>query len=109
MITRIVRNLVWDRAGDTCERCGKGLTRQSDHSVHHRKLLSRGGSDHVGNLLLLCGSGTTGCHFAVHAMEVPGYVVPSWDKPELIPFRHWSGRDLYLLPDGTYGEQVWAA
>lgn len=40
-----------------CELCGKPA-----NNAHHRKNRSQGGRDVLSNLLLLCGSGTTGCH-----------------------------------------------
>jgi 5-methylcytosine-specific restriction endonuclease McrA len=109
MIPKPVRSLVWDRAGDCCERCGKGLTRESDHSLHHRVFRSRGGQDTVDNLVLLCGSGTTGCHEQVHKHARGGFNLPSGTNPQMVPIKHWSDRELFLLPDGNYGEEVWAA
>ncbi|MEV7013469.1 HNH endonuclease signature motif containing protein [Streptosporangium sp. NPDC051022] len=49
-------------ARDTvCVRCGALVPRDED-SIHHRIPRGRGGGNAVENLLLLCGSGTTGCH-----------------------------------------------
>lgn len=47
-----------ERALGCCERCG----RCGANNAHHRINRSQGGSDTLSNLLLLCGSGTTGCH-----------------------------------------------
>lgn len=47
-----------ERAHDCCEMCGKYLA----NNAHHRKNRSQGGGDNLANLMLLCGSGTTGCH-----------------------------------------------
>lgn len=57
--------LVRARAGGRCERCGARDSRFM--SLHHRKPRGMGGSrdpriNSPANLLLLCGSGTTGCH-----------------------------------------------
>jgi hypothetical protein len=108
MIPPRVRDLVWERAGEMCEKCGKGLVRGAylNNEIHHRKYLSRGGPDTVDNLVLLC---LQPCHAEIHRENLPGFAVASTDNPQLIPIRHWSGRDLYLLPDGNYGEEVWAA
>ncbi len=38
--------------------CGK----YGANNAHHRRALSQGGHDRLSNLLLLCGSGITGCH-----------------------------------------------
>lgn len=47
-----------ERAHSCCEACGKpGAT-----NAHHRINRSQGGPDTLSNLLLLCGSGTMGCH-----------------------------------------------
>jgi len=46
---------------DACAACGR-----TAGSVHHVIPRSEGGDDVAGNLLLLCGSGTTGCHGALH-------------------------------------------
>jgi hypothetical protein len=118
-IPKPVRQLVWDRAGGLCEKCGLGLIQSANfsYSNHHRLLKSRGGQDTVDNLALLCGSGTTGCHGLVHnplrgnetAPVDEGWIVESGTNPQVVPVRHWSGRRLHLLPDGNYGEQVWVA
>jgi hypothetical protein len=53
-----------------CFRCGKDVT-FSAHSVHHRILGNRK-DNRPSNLITLCGSGTTGCHAAVHGIRSPG-------------------------------------
>lgn len=50
----------------SCVRCGRSLYSTAG-SRHHRKLRSQGGKHRVEVLILLCGSGTTGCHGWVHA------------------------------------------
>ena len=63
-------DLVWDRDKGACARCGKPLFRPNrgvDWSLHHRRPRGMGGTRETwvnlpGNLVLLCGSGTTGCH-----------------------------------------------
>lgn len=113
MIPAKTRDAVWARANDCCERCGQGLTKQSEHSVHHRKLRSRGGKDHVSNLVLLCGTGTTGCHGIVHRFmlnaHADGWLVGSYEDPQFLGIVHWSGELRVLLPDGGYGEVIWEA
>lgn len=44
-----------------CVRCGTAVPRDED-SIHHRIPRGRGGENSAENLLLFCGSGTTGCH-----------------------------------------------
>lgn len=83
-------------------------------SVHHRKLRSQGGRDVVSNLVLLCGSGSSGCHGITHnpprgdekVAIADGWIVESGEDPATIAIVHWSGRLLWLLPDGGYGQEV---
>lgn len=67
--------LVWERDRGRCARCGASIRgeRGQSWSVHHRVPRGSGGAKHVpwmnlaANLLLLCGSGTTGCHGWIEA------------------------------------------
>lgn len=78
------------RERQCCARCGKAI--MVGGSRHHRQFRSRGGSDTVANLVLLCGSGTTGCHGWVHAnvkhARAAGFAVDSWESPEDVPVQH---------------------
>jgi hypothetical protein len=88
---------VWTRAGGCCERCGRGLLRgEGGYSIHHRRLKGSGGdrrpdTHRPGNLLLLCGSGTTECHGVVHHQQTPardeGFIVSRWADPVRIAFK----------------------
>lgn len=86
-----------------CARCGVVIW--SNGSRHHRKLRSRGGADAADNLILACGSGTTGCHGWMHANPAEatllGFIVPSWADPATVPIRHALYGWVLLLPDGT--------
>lgn len=53
-----IRSRLHDRAGGRCEICGL----YGANNAHHRRNKSQGGQDVLSNLMLLCGSGTTGCH-----------------------------------------------
>lgn len=103
--TAEVRDLVWERARGCCERCGRGLERGAGgYSLHHRRLRSAGGSHLPTNLVLLCGSGTTGCHGRMHAnpgwAQKHGWIVPRWEDPAEVPLRlAWHGL-CGLLEDG---------
>lgn len=75
-----------------CLLCGGGIgdLRGVDYSIHHRKLRSQGGDNSLPNLVLLCGSGCTGCHGAVHAKpkwarEFGGWILKSTDDPATYP------------------------
>jgi 5-methylcytosine-specific restriction endonuclease McrA len=87
-----VRTALQERANDCCEICG-----ELANNAHHRKNRSQGGEDLLSNLLLLCGSGTTGCHGWVTAHPAASYVhgwsVRSYDDPRSVPvsghYGHW--------------------
>lgn len=105
-----------------CLRCGGGVA-GTRASRHHR--VRRGpGDDSPPNVILLCGTGTTGCHGRAHhykqeAME-HGWVVPTWAAPADIPvWSYWHsqfapspwimlGADYEAAPAATTpGELLW--
>ena len=99
--------MVDDRDDRRCVRCGRSLYSLSG-SRHHRKLRSqctRVEKHQVQNLILLCGSGTTGCHGYVHAHPETayenGWMVRSWQDQLDVPVRTWHGL-VYLTSDGKY-------
>jgi hypothetical protein len=79
-------------------------------SIHHRKRRSQGGTHTPENLLLLCGTGTTGCHGWVHANVTEsleaGWLVRGSADPALVRVivasEHGSGVTVWLAADGTY-------
>lgn len=103
------RAVVLQRDEFTCVRCGKAIDYPfGDYSIHHRRARGMGGSkrpetDLPANLVLLCGSGTTGCHHAVESDRLrataDGFLVSQWADPELIPVRTYRGKVL-LSNDG---------
>lgn len=67
---------------------------------------ARGVEKHqVQNLILLCGSGTTGCHGFVHMHPTiayeNGWCVKSFQDQLEVPVRTWHGL-VYLTTDGKY-------
>ena len=98
-----VRSAVEGRDGNTCCLCGTPVARDDD-SIHHRIPRGRGGSNTPDNLLLLCGSGTTGCHGHVESHRAEayerGYLVRTghepMNEPVLLHDRTW----VYLTPGG---------
>ena len=82
-----VTDLVDVRDGFRCVRCGISLA-VSAGSRHHR-MRRRDGGHSVAQLILLCGSGTTGCHGYVHAYpanaRANGWILPALRKPPLDP------------------------
>lgn len=102
------------RDGYRCVRCGRSLA-SFPGSRHHRRMRSQSDRTHahdVENLILLCGSGTTGCHGWVHAHPADAYalglLVHSYEDPAETPVDTWFGR-VTPTPDGGYrkagGEQ----
>lgn len=108
VIPRKIRHLVYDRAEQRCERCGAAGS--WTYSVHHRRPRGMGGSKNAAtnspsNLVLLCGSGTSGCHGEVESdrwMAVQdGLIVPQHADPATTPVllaRGWT----VLTDDGCY-------
>lgn len=87
------------RDDGACVRCGAQVTHQPRGvawSIHHRRPRGMGGSrspevNATPNGLVLCGSGTTGCHGWVEAhrdrARQEGLLVPSWRDPADVPVR----------------------
>ena len=106
-VTTRTRSVVKHRAERNgwplCERCGSAL----GTNIHHRRPRGAGGrSDPAtnlpSNLLLLCGSGTTGCHGWIESHRTVGHrhgwLLNSWHNPLQMPVRiHDLG--LVLLDD----------
>lgn len=134
------RQLVLDRAGGCCELCGVLLHDGYDwtavaHSVHHRQARGMGGTalgsaNSPANLLMLCGTGTTGCHGFItrhpRSAEQEGWIVRHGVDPAAVPVTvrvgwrsRWTGGvdgvpavpiaplvetgQVLLSDDGTYG------
>jgi hypothetical protein len=97
-----------DRDGDTCQRCGRNLQGQPA-SKHHRKLKGRGTPpeefDRVENIVVLCGTGTTGCHGWAHAERTAsheaGWTCWTWEDPAVRPCLTLVGTMVMFLEDGT--------
>lgn len=114
-----VRRKVAERAGYSCEACGLILyaagiqTWTSPHSFHHRRPRGMGGSsdpatNSPANLLLLCGTGTTGCHGLIEARRSwaleAGYLVPQGQDPAAVPVVVAPNLLVLLDHDGYYLE-----
>lgn len=103
-----VRATVLTRAGYRCELCQTLVSRE--FSVHHRRPRRMGGTRRADanaphNLLLLCGSGTTGCHGWVESHRTSGYddgiILYDRDDPADYPYRDRLGQWWILTPSGT--------
>ncbi|MEK0311656.1 hypothetical protein OC704_02535 [Sweet potato little leaf phytoplasma] len=102
--------LVIERDRGRCAKCGDLVRgeRGRDWSVHHRTARGMGGSKEKwinlpGALVLLCGSGTTGCHgtlesYRIAAQEAGFIVRHGITKPVNVPIQH-AVHGLVLLDD----------
>lgn len=104
-----LREMVIERSEYSCDRCAKPLIGRP-YSLQHRRARGRGGrkdAHTAANLIVLCGSATTGCHGRVENQEraeayryrfaIRGEV----EIPEETPiFRHMNS---WVIP----GEGLW--
>lgn len=95
--------LVRQRDEGRCVRCGAW-----GGNVHHRMMRSQAPKDavhRVENMIVLCGSGVTGCHGWVHAHPresyESGWLVRSWQSPLEEPVTYVGGGQFYLSSRGT--------
>lgn len=105
--------LVWQRDQGSCAFCGAAVlgVRGLDYSLHHRMARKGGGSRRLfvnlpGNLVLLHGTGSVGCHFRVESDGLwsrdNGFKVREgrWLPTEVAIDHAHHGR-VYLLDDGS--------
>jgi len=102
---QIDRPTLTHRANYVCELCYGPI---DVLSVHHRRPRKMGGTKWEGindneNLLVLCGTGTTGCHGYVESHRQEGYangwLVRMGFWPALTPFRDRKGQWWLLYED----------
>lgn len=99
---------VMQRDRGRCVGCGELVHGQRgiDYSIHHRKLRSHGVDNRPSNLILLDGSGTTGCHGLAHsevaASRLSGFLVRSTEIPAEVLVEHSQHGPVFLLDDGTF-------
>lgn len=105
--------LVWGHDQGCCVRCGTILWpagRGFGWSVHHRVLKSHGVNNSPTNLILLCGSGSSGCHGMVHSRPRTyraegGWILRSTDNPAQVAVLLAGSRWVYLTVDGRYADK----
>lgn len=119
-----VKAIVRERDRERCVRCGAHCTDGVpglDWSLHHRRPKGMGGSTawdtHLpANLIVLCGSGTTGCHGWVTAQpalaKAEGWLVSQYADPATTPLtrRGWVGQQIWAVQDnngGVRATEVW--
>jgi hypothetical protein len=109
-LPQAVRAKLNERADRLCEVRLPGCYINANNA-HHRKNQSQGGLDVLSNLLLACGSGTTGCHgwITEHPGEAKRRGLSVWrsDDPALTPVMYrgaWARLDntglVHLLKRG---------
>lgn len=111
---RSTRLTVLRRDGYACVRCGISVVGRP-YSLQHRKRRSQGGTNSPSNLIVLCGTGTTGCHEQADSRrdwhdEAKGYTVRSGQDPArvgvMIFSPHGSGVTKWLSEDGAYLDEA---
>jgi hypothetical protein len=110
------RDAVIARDASRCARCNRGVANVPS-SVQHRKPRGMGGTSDVRsydmrNLVLMCGTGTTGCHgdgesFRALAYDT-GWLVRSYDDLDT-PLISKDGRRITLTSDGDRWDEIDAA
>lgn len=114
--SRSQRAIVLGRSGGHCEICWVLLLDEGrwlgPHSVHHRRPRRAGGdprpsTNDPSNLLLLCGTATTGCHQRVEADRVTalanGWLLHATEEPAAAPALIGPSRTwVRLTDDGDY-------
>ena len=104
MISPDVRAEVVGRSEGRCELCNGPLRPMS---VHHRRPRGMGGTrrawvNEAANLLVVCGTGTTGCHGMIESRRADayesGWLIRSGMDPTEVPYVDLAG-EWRLLPD----------
>jgi hypothetical protein len=115
-LPQAVRAKLNERADRLCEVRLPGCYINANNA-HHRKNQSQGGLDVLSNLLLACGSGTTGCHgwITEHPGEAKRRGLSVWrsDDPALTPVMYrgaWARLDntglVHLLKRGEVRNEL---
>ena len=109
---REVRELVFQRDRWRCVICGRDVGAMPA-SIHHRKPRGMGGTkdpsvNKPSNLIVLCGTGTTGCHGRVEGgrarAKKEGWLISQWANPVEVPIRYADGNVYYLTDTGDKEE-----
>ena len=111
-----LHDAVVTRDRSRCARCNVGIG-NVPASVHHRKPRGMGGtrdprSNDLRNLVLLCGTGTTGCHGDIESHRTlaydTGWLLRSYDDLDT-PMISRDGRRIILTSDGDRWDEIDAA
>ena len=105
-VPKRIAKLVDERDDQSCLNCGNSLE-VVEGSRHHRQRRRVGGHTPQ-NIVLLCGSGTTGCHGFMHAnpaqARAAGYIVSALAAidPVDVPVFTWPNGWVRLNDDGSF-------
>jgi hypothetical protein len=102
-ISPALRAYIYERDEGRCQRCGRPCL-DSEHSIQHRRPRQMGGdrnANRPANLVLMCGSATTGCHAWAEfgnrtAAYQKGWLVHRWEDPAATPILRFD-RTWFLL------------
>ena len=104
-----IRMTVMARAQFKCERCGQSV-QNIPVSVHHRRPRAMGGTkrletNYPSNLMVLCGTGTSGCHgylesHRTEAMDY-GFIVPQYEMPSNVAVKTYIYGWVFLDDEGS--------
>lgn len=107
------RAVVVTRAAGRCELCGERLSGDGvAYSIHHRQARGAGGTrrpeaNYPSNLLLVCGTGTTGCHGSIESNRDiaydNGWLVRHPTDPATVPVWVWWSPFTAVLLDADGG------
>ncbi|UVK62568.1 HNH endonuclease [Arthrobacter phage TaylorSipht] len=105
-----VRRQVIARDLSKCQWCGRHVRTESGwYSLQHRRARGMGGSrdaatNQAGNLVLVCGTGTTECHGEIEGNPAQaiarGFRIAAGATPSRVPIVDWTGREWILNDDG---------
>lgn len=113
--SKLVVALVFDRDGGCCIRCGLAVrfeARGIDWSCQHRRARGRGSdlrpeTNLPSNLVILCGSATTGCHGWAESnrteARLAGLSMRWKQDPQKVPLLTWWG-PVYLDDKGRWSK-----
>lgn len=109
--SREVRRQVIARDLSKCQWCGRHVRTESGwYSLQHRRARGMGGSrdavtNQAGNLVLVCGTGTTECHGEIEGNPAQaiarGFRIAAGATPSRVALMDWTGREWLLQDDGT--------
>jgi 5-methylcytosine-specific restriction endonuclease McrA len=101
-----MRETVLQRDDYCCLGCGADVRTTRWYSLQHRRARGTGGWNDLTNLITLCGSATTGCHWVCEQRAADAHArglwLYSWQDPAKTPVVLPGGAAVYLTAAGGY-------